>query len=128
MSQIVPPPWRLTGNGIILLYRFPRDFAEPWLQPELRSTFLGGIGAVMCVDYLSSDCGPYRELLFIPGAFRVGGRIRYSISKIYVSTATSVVSGIANWGIPKQQAEFMVGQGFSTSRLARAGHHFLASI
>ena len=53
MSQIVPPPWQLTGNGIILLYHFPRAFVEPWLQPELRNAFLGGIGAVMCVDYLT---------------------------------------------------------------------------
>ena len=126
MSQIVPPPWQLTGNGIILLYHFPRAFVEPWLQPELRNAFVGGIGAVMCVDYLTSDCGPYRELLFIPGAFRLDGRICFSISKIYVSTMTSVVSGRANWGIPKEQAQFCVGQGIEHFEASDGGPAFFS--
>ncbi len=59
----------------------------------------------MALDYASSDAGPYRELLYIPGRTsvqlpkRIGG---HSISHIYVTTAMSRDSGEENWGIPKQ--------------------------
>lgn len=106
---IVPPPWTLTGRGFVLVYRFPRDWAlrHGFIPPERASSFLGGFGAVMLVDYSSSDCGPYRELLFVPGKFRSrDGRGYYAITKIFVSTQISVNSGIANWGIPKEFAQF----------------------
>ncbi len=106
---IVAPPWSLTGRGFVLIYRFPRDWAlrHGFIPPERASSFLGGFGAVMLVDYAMSDCGPYRELLFVPGKFRsAGGSSRYAITKIFVSTQVSVDSGIANWGIPKELAEF----------------------
>jgi hypothetical protein len=65
----------------------------------------------MFVDYLESGCGPYRELLFIPGAFPFGdGRSHLSISRILVSTWDSVVNGRNNWGIPKDRADFEVRQ------------------
>ena len=35
----------------------------------------------------------------------------FSISKIYVSTPDSVTSGQANWGIPKEQADFTFDTG-----------------
>ena len=107
----IAPPWQLTGNGLILLYHFPRSFVEPWLAPESRAAYCGGIGAVICVDYVTSNVGPYRELLFIPGSF--GRQQRdYSISRIFVSTLVSVVSGQVNWAIPKQLAAFTVGPSF----------------
>lgn len=92
-----------------MVYRFPKDWAlRHGFIPAMRaSSFLGGFGAVMLVDYASSDCGPYRELLFVPGKFRsVGGREHYAITKIFVSTQVSVDSGIANWGISKELAAF----------------------
>jgi len=61
---------------------------------------------VMLVDYQHSNAGPYRELLFVPGQFQVGGRRFYSITKIYVSTPQSVTNGRRNWGIPKELADF----------------------
>jgi hypothetical protein len=65
----------------------------------------------MFVDYAESGCGPYRELLFIPGAFPFGdGRSHLSISRILVSTWDSVVNGRNNWGIPKDRADFDVRQ------------------
>ena len=107
----VAPPWQLTGNGLMLLYHFPRSFVEPWLAPELRAAYRGGIGAVICVDYVTSNVGPYRELLFIPGSF--GRQQRdYSISQIFVSTLMSMVSGQANWAIPKQLAAFAISPSF----------------
>jgi hypothetical protein len=62
----------------------------------------------MMVDYHSSGVGPYRELLYIPGLFSLAGRLTFSVSKIYVSTAESLRSGQENWGIPKELADFSV--------------------
>lgn len=61
--------------------------------------------------------GPYDELLLIPGMAAFpdlpgqrgaarGGRSALSISKIWVSSEASMYCGRANWGIPKQLAEF----------------------
>lgn len=106
---VIPPPWTLTGRGYVLVYRFPHDWAlrHGFIPPMRASSFLGGFGAVMLVDYISSDCGPYRELLFVPGQFRsADGSSRHAITKIFVSSQVSVDSGIANWGIPKELADF----------------------
>ena len=106
---IVPPPWSLAGRGFVMVYRFPRDWAlrHGFIPAARASSFVGGFGAVMLVDYAASDCGPYRELLFVPGKFRsADGSSRYAITKIFVSTQVSVDSGIANWGIPKELADF----------------------
>jgi hypothetical protein len=71
----------------------------------------------MYVDYVESGCGPYRELLFIPGAFPFGdGRRHLTISRILVSTWDSVVNGRNNWGIPKDRADFEVEQGLDGGR------------
>lgn len=107
-SLVVSPPWTLTGNGIILLYRFPKNWVEKngFLADYQSSTFKGLIGSVMLVDYHTTPVGPYRELLFIPGLFELLGQKTFSISKIYVSSHDSVWNGIENWGIPKEQCDF----------------------
>lgn len=107
-----PAPWTLTGKGYIFIYKFKKDFVKrcgnvPDFQ---KGSFAGGFGSVMLVDYEKSDAGPYGELLFIPGKFRFGGKKLDTISKIYVSTMESVVNGRANWGIPKEKAEFSFEQ------------------
>ena len=107
--NVVPPPWTLTGRGFVLVYRFPREWAlrHAGMPLALASGFVGGVGAVMLVDYATSDCGPYRELLFVAGRFRsASGALFYAITRIFVSTQVSVDSGIANWAIPKELAAF----------------------
>ncbi len=111
MESVVPSfpaPWGLQGKGYILIYRFKPEFVEKYgnVPDFLQGHYAGGFGSVMLVDYLQSDAGPYGELLFIPGKFNFNGRRLDTISKIYVSSRESVVNGRANWGIPKQQAEF----------------------
>jgi hypothetical protein len=105
-ARAVPPPWSLEGDGYIVLYWFERGFIERYgkVPAFLRGAYLGGPGAVMLIDYRTSNVGPYRELLFIPGRFRWQGRTTACITSIYVSTEASVVSGRANWGIPKELA------------------------
>ncbi|MBE0691240.1 MAG: acetoacetate decarboxylase family protein [Anaerolineae bacterium] len=106
-TQIVPPPWKLHGDGLILLYRFSSDFVDAHcgVTPAM-GRYLGGLGAVILADYQASDVGPYRELLFVPGRFEVAGKKAHSISQSYASTTASVVSGRTNWAIPKAQADF----------------------
>jgi hypothetical protein len=107
--NVIKPPWSLRGRGLILVYRLEREWLlEHGFIPESRhSSFIGGLSAVMLVDYRESNCGPYFELLFVPGRFRhASGAVHYAITKIFVSTQISVDSGIANWGIPKERADF----------------------
>lgn len=105
-----PPPWTLTGNGLVLIAHFPEAFVRKhgFLADFQQAGYRGWVGTVMLVDYAISDVGPYCELLFIPGVFSLKGRTTFSISKIYVSTQVSVDNGIANWGIPKEQADFTI--------------------
>lgn len=101
-------PWQLSGQAIILIYRFPEAFVqdEGAIPPFLEGKFAGGWGTVMLVNYETSPVDAYQELLFVPGLFDVGRRWAYSITQIYVSSMASVVSGQENWGIPKQLADF----------------------
>ncbi|MFN4144825.1 MAG: hypothetical protein ACK4GN_03300 [Runella sp.] len=119
---IAPPPWTLTGNGCILLYRFPKKFIlnNGFLADYQLAGFEGFLGSVMLVDYHTTPVGPYRELLFIPGLFKWNGRYSFSISKIYVSSHDSVWNGIENWGIPKEQCDFELSNPTSTQTHFRA--------
>ncbi len=103
-----PPPWTLTGDGLILIAYFPESFVrtQGFLAPYQQAAYRGWVGTVMLVDYRTSAVGPYRELLFIPGLFRFGDTTSFSISKIYVSSDDSVWNGRQNWGIPKELADF----------------------
>lgn len=107
-DNIVKAPWKLKGSGYILLYRFNKDFIinNGFVPQQNIDDFAGGLGAVMIVDYKSSNVGPYSEILFIPGKFYVNGKKRSIITKIYVSTQASIDSGRANWAIPKEMANF----------------------
>ncbi len=104
-AQVVraPAPWQLTGDGYVLLYQLPHHFAAAHSNGY---PYRGGFGAVVLVNYHSSNVGPYRELLFIPGMIAYPGKTGYSIHRIYVTTLASVVNGQMNWGIPKERADF----------------------
>ncbi len=104
----IGPPWSLTGNGYVFLYRLDREFVltQGFVPETLRERYVGGPGLVMLVDYHRSEAGPYRELLFSPGRFRLDRGVFFSITKIYVSSMESVINGRENWGIPKELAHF----------------------
>lgn len=125
----VPAPWTLQGNGWIVLLRLPaRSHARRAFVPSmLQGTLSAPCSALMFVDYVDAPCGAYRELLFVPGAMRFpDGRRHASISRILVSTWESVVNGRANWGIPKDRADFAVARDGTIDRLtlAERGHEF----
>jgi hypothetical protein len=111
---LCPAPWDLRGSGWIVALKLPTHHPahDAFLPRELAGRGRGLASYLMYVDYVESGCGPYRELLFIPGAFPFDdGRSHHSISRILVSTWDSVVNGRANWGIPKDRADFDVEQG-----------------
>lgn len=105
-----PAPWSLTGRGYIAVLKFPDGALDddPFTPMGLKGRRLGGnLGYIMLVDYSSSAVGPYYELLFIPGRFKESsGKKYFSISRIFVSSQASVDNGRANWGIPKECADF----------------------
>lgn len=107
-SVVAPAPWTLTGNGYIFLYRFPKEIIKKngFLSDYQQDSFRGLLGSIMFVDYHTTPVGPYQELLFIPGLFKMLDRNTFSISKIYVSSFESVWNGIENWGIPKEKCDF----------------------
>ncbi|MBO0938681.1 acetoacetate decarboxylase family protein [Fibrella sp. HMF5335] len=126
-----PPPWTLHGDGLVLVAHFPEAFVRQhgFLADFQQAGYRGWLGTVMLVDYKTSNVGPYRELLFIPGLFSIGGNTTFSISKIYVSTQVSVDNGIENWGIPKEQADFDITHepdGSTTYVVSRQGKPFFS--
>ncbi|MFD3001581.1 hypothetical protein ACFS7Z_14515 [Pontibacter toksunensis] len=127
---IAPPPWRLAGEGTVLLYHFPRGFNQEYgfMEPFQSKGYKGWIGAVMLVEYTTSEVGPYFELLCIPGFFTIGGKFTFSVSRIFVSTHESAWNGRHNWGLPKQVADFTVVKRADGERLYEVevdGHLFL---
>jgi hypothetical protein len=116
---LCPAPWTLRGNGWIVALKLPAQHPaqDAFLPGELAGRGRSLASYLMYVDYAESGCGPYRELLFIPGAFPFpDGRRHLTISRILVSTWDSVVNGRNNWGIPKDRADFAVEQGGTDGR------------
>lgn len=105
--RMAPAPWELQGEGIILVYKFSKQWVENHTQlpNNLKGKFRGGLGYVMLVNYEKSPVGPYHELLIIPGKFRKSRK--HAITKIYVDSEASTQNGRANWGIPKQTLPFV---------------------
>ncbi|MEB2783691.1 hypothetical protein [Algoriphagus persicinus] len=97
-----PAPWKLEGEGIILIYKFSKNWVETQgnLPDHLKGKFKGGLGYLMLLNYHASPVGPYRELLFIPGKF--APTHKQTITKIYTSSEVSTQNGHSNWGIPKE--------------------------
>ena len=111
--DLVPAPWMLEGSGYIVAVRLPQDVLDhgSFIPPGMQRSGRGRIALMMFVDYTRSDVGPYHELLYIPGKFNFGDETHYSITRIFVSSWSSVVNGRRNWGIPKDQCDFDVVSG-----------------
>jgi hypothetical protein len=117
-----PAPWDLRGRGWIVALKLPAmsPARDAFLPQELAGQGRALASLLMFVDYDSAPCGPYRELLFIPGAFPFSdGRRHFTISRILVSTWESVANGRRNWGIPKDRADFEVEYGAAPAAVDR---------
>ena len=100
-EKITPPPWSLTGSGLIIPVWLEKDWCQQH-YPDMS----GRLGIIMWVNYQQSAVGPYREWMFIPGRRENPLGRHYSIGQIMVDSHDSMISGRANWGIPKELADF----------------------
>jgi len=98
---LVPAPWLLRGSAIVFFVPVPgKRFAHSLL---------------MLVRYREAPVGPYDELLWCRQR-RFGGRKAWHVDPIVVTSEASVVSGRANWGIPKFRANMAIAdRGASSS-------------
>lgn len=109
MDEANQTPWNFTGNGYIMLFKFPKSFIldHGFLPERFRKGFYGNVGAIVFADYQSSNLGPYQELFFVPGKLRHQHRKVYTISKNYVSdNREGLEKSLGNWGISKEKASF----------------------
>jgi hypothetical protein len=124
-----PAPWQLEGSAYVLLVNMPEQVLDQaaFVPASLAGKRKSRMSVVMWVDYRKSNAGPYRELLMVPGTFATDEGTYHSISRIFVSTYDSVVNGRANWGIPKDRADFSAepaADGGEHLRAGRDGHVF----
>jgi hypothetical protein len=124
-SENYPAPWNLKGKGFIFpfLSDEKKMIQSQLLSAEDQKDFLGGLGAVMLVNYEESNVGPYYELLFMPGDFRYKNKKYKRITRIYVSSKLSISQGIKNWAIPKEFADFTWKENGNFSEIS-AGNFF----
>lgn len=110
LIEIVKAPWRLVGRGWVFVFHLDEDQRKALACQGVDLQLLNSksFASLMLVEYLSSNAGPYFELLFIPGKVASPLGSGYTINRILVSTQISVNSGRANWGIPKDLADFQV--------------------
>lgn len=113
-APVAPAPWVLKGNGFMTYWRLPAALTavNPCSPEAIGATPAGGLALVIFVNYADSPVGPYGEVFIAPQQYRLGdGRRCNAISKIYVGSQASVDNGRANWGIPKELADFTVSRG-----------------
>lgn len=94
------------GDGYILFYKFDEEFVrkETFLPDVLKNNYCGGLGAVIYMNYLKSEIGPYEELLFIPGKFYYRGQKHHFISKAYASKKEAAKFGYGNLSMEEEAA------------------------
>jgi hypothetical protein len=109
-TGIEPAPWTLRGSAIALVFRR---------------------GVLAFIRYTESNVGPYDELLWL-APFQRGPEGRaHQVPAIFVSSQASAQSGRANWGLPKELAEFRVSALTAESELVqvtRAGRHIASFV
>lgn len=97
-----PAPWKLSGEAVILLYKFKKNWVEDhgMLPENLLGKFKGGLGFVMLVSYTNSPVGSFQELIFMPGKFRKAKM--QVITKLITDSESNAINGQNNWGLPKE--------------------------
>ncbi|MDT8308784.1 MAG: acetoacetate decarboxylase family protein [Bacteroidales bacterium] len=102
------PPWQLSGEGLLLYYKFSPQFMEEkaFLPSQFMKSHYSSLGIIMLVNYYKSPVGAYRELLIAPGKFDLSGRRKYFVSKNYVDNRDAMKFGRKHWAMPKEYATF----------------------
>lgn len=109
---LMPAPWHLSGRAYAIATWMPCHLIRhnSFLPVGLADSLRGRLTWTLFVDYRQADCGPYQELLYIPGTLLFGTQRRPSITRIFVSSYDSVVNGRRNWGIAKDRADFQASK------------------
>ena len=102
----MPAPWSLHGDAYLLPTIKAKAIKQHDVNPLLGANDWALLGAVLLVRYHDTSVGPYSELIFATGLHRVGTRLGFHISQIYVDSAASKDGGQSNWAVPKQLAIF----------------------
>jgi acetoacetate decarboxylase len=108
-SPYPPPPWQLVGTSVQALKLVPTDLAASLIPARLRVVPVAPgrtLGALLCAKYDAGSTLRYHELAVAPALTRVGYRLGFWISHLYVDSATSLLGGREIWRLPKQLAEF----------------------
>lgn len=126
MEKMIAVPWTLTGNGYIMLFKFPKPFIleHGFLAERFLDGLYGNVGAIIFADYLTSNAGPYQELFFIPGKLHYQHHKLYTVSKNFVSDQAGIESSLNNWGIIKDLASFQLtseGKGLDNIKVTQNG-------
>ena len=114
-----PAPWTVKADAYLMALWLPSKLPEgiydpleasspAFADPKEAGEFRGGIGFIMVVRYSDTPCGPYDELLIVPGNFSIPGQTQAlrRTTRIYVSQSESCYNGRYNWNIPKHLARF----------------------
>lgn len=126
MEKTITAPWNFTGNGYIMLFKFPKPFIleHGFLAERFREGFYGNVGAIVFADYSSSNVGPYQELFFVPGKLRYQHHKFYTISQNFVSDENGLDTSLMDWGILKERASFQFthnGKNLDTLKVTQKG-------
>ncbi|WP_375475814.1 acetoacetate decarboxylase family protein [uncultured Jatrophihabitans sp.] len=112
MTGYPPQPWDLRGQMHASAFLVPLADVPVDLPPGHTPVRLGRFGVVTAawVSYEPGGVLSYQELMATV-LVRHGWRLRPTITAIWVDSVASRDGGRALWAIPKELAEFAVGDG-----------------
>ncbi|MBA3462742.1 MAG: acetoacetate decarboxylase family protein [Deltaproteobacteria bacterium] len=98
------------------------------LPPGFRALTIAGraVGFLALIEYVPPSPIVYAELAWMPCMVSARGARGYYIAKMYVDSRDSLEGGRELWAIPKQLAEFSIGEGAATVDTEDGAHLELA--
>jgi hypothetical protein len=127
MSGHPPAPWRLRGPAVIVPALVPMERAREHV-PERAAVIPvvpgGTLGGLVSVTYEHGSTLSYNELVVICGLARVGARVGFWVSHIWVDDERSVSGGREIWKLPKELATFDSTAAHPAVRIAATAPRF----
>lgn len=106
-QETVPAPWKLQGDAFLLPTLQTKLIKQYTANPLPGGKHWGLAGGIILARYHDTPVGPYSELIFSSGLYRLGSHhIGFHIDQIYVDSQPSLLGGRLNWAVPKELAEF----------------------
>jgi len=108
-APMVPPPWKLTGSAtscctVVARLRRGEYVCAAGAGGHVRRRRRRGAAGRFTPRRRSGRIGSCCSF----GPLRARSKGLYSVTKAYVSTPAAMASGRANWGIPRELADFTV--------------------